>query len=182
MPKEMKKTIVYLVISMVAVASFPSLLRGQTNNQLPETAIIPESPSGLASPEYPGSYKFVNAKVMRSFIRFFRDTSNTFWTRHEAYYSVEFTSGSRRAVAIFGLKGYLYYTVFYGAEKDLPVMEKNIIRHAYPDFRIVQVQEVSNRLQTVWMATLKNCNSIRKVKVTEGEIFEFENWTVSPGN
>jgi hypothetical protein len=182
MPKEMKKITAYLVISLMALTTLPFLLFGQTNNQLPETSIISDSLSGNASVGYAGSYKYVNAKVMHSFIRFFKDTSDAFWTLHKTYYSVQFTTGRRKAVAVFGLKGYLYYTIFYGTEKDLPFIEKNIIRNAYPDFKIEGVQEVNNRFQTIWLATLKNCSSIRKVKIAEGQLFEFENWTIHQDN
>lgn len=178
----MKKITAYLVISLLAVAFLPSLLRGQTSNPLPETAMISESSSGLASAEYPGSYKFVNAKVMRSFTRFFRDTSDAFWTLHKNHYSVVFYTGDRRTIAIFGLKGYLYYTVYYGREKDLPVKEKDIIRNAYPDYKIDWVQEVNNRMQTIWLVTIRNCSSIRKVKIAEEELFEYENFITSPHN
>jgi hypothetical protein len=178
----MKKITAYMVISLAAVTVLPSFLRGQTNNQMMETAIISENPSSLVSPENNGSFKNVNAKVMRSFIRFFRDTSDAFWTLHKNYYSVQFNTGSRRTIAIFGLKGYLYYTVYYGTEKDLPTIEKNIILDAYPDFKITWVQEVNNRLQTFWLVTIKNCNSIRKVKIAGEEFFEYEKFIISSGN
>jgi hypothetical protein len=57
-----------------------------------------------------------------------------------------------------------------------------MIRYAYPDFKIEWVQEVNNRMQTFWLVTIKNCSSIRKVKIAEEELFEYENFFTSSGN
>jgi hypothetical protein len=116
----------------------------------------------------------VNAKVQRAFGRYFQDGTTPYWIIDSKGLIAEFKSGDRQALASFGKKGFLNYTIFYGSAKHLPKAEKAMVQYNYRDYEITFTQEVITNIFKVWLVSLENCNNIIKVRVMDGEIYELE--------
>jgi hypothetical protein len=171
----MKKICIQSFVTGVIGLFFQAPVLAQTGQAL---LIIEEAkrPSKLVqvAGAKPGTALYVEAKVVRSFNRFFHEDTPATWSVNEKGYTAHFTSEDRTALAFISSNGQMEYTVFYGREKDLPADEKELIRSRYFDYKVSAVQEVNRGRERAWVVVLESGNIIRKVKIADGEITEME--------
>ena len=77
-------------------------------------------------------------------------------------------------MAWFTRSGNLYCTNYYGTAKHLPAVEMELVKYNYDGYEVTATTELNLQGKTVWIVSLKNCNCVRKIKISDGMIEEQE--------
>lgn len=171
----MKKIIYQLVPVLAVVLSFSSSFAQQAYQ--PTAAATTENATLLNDNVPNGSAttsSTVEAKVIRSFNKHFKNVDNQKWYLINQDYLASFPVKDRQALAWFRKNGQMTHAVYYGFEKHLPEIERKMIESNYEDYSIGATQEIHSVSGTAWVATLENSKSIVKVKITDNGLEEME--------
>ena len=171
----MKKNLISTLTAAFALIVMTSAVHAQTSSPMDfartATSLTNASAAeGEAGPaELPAS--LVEAKVTRSFNRFFKDVTPRWYTENGRYV-VRFSENGAQTHILYKKNGYMVYSVTKGSGAILPQEVTSILREAYPCHSAATATKVVSGGATAWIADLKKDNELLVVKVIDGEIVE----------
>lgn len=171
----MKKNLIATLAGAFALTLLATTGNAQTasRNDFAKTVTAPVNTSaaeGVAGPaELPAS--LVEAKVTRSFQRFFKDVTPRWYTENGRYVA-RFTENGAQTHILYKKNGFMLYSVTKGSGAILPQDVTIMLHHTYPCYNIATASKVVSGGATAWIADLKRDNELVVVKVIDGEIEE----------
>lgn len=171
----MKKNLIATIAGAFALTLLAATGNAQASSRIDfaktvTTLANPSAAEGVAGPaELPAS--LVEAKVARSFHRFFKGVTPRWYTENGRYL-VRFTENGAQTHILYKKNGHMLYSVTKGSGAILPQEVTSILHNVYPCYRIATATKVVSDGITAWIADLKQDNSMLVVKVIDGEIVE----------
>ncbi len=111
-----------------------------------------------------------NIKVQRSFISHFGEAVENNWSMVGNNFFVRFHSNGLPTIALFAKNGYLFYSIMYGSEKDLPADVRKTVKSEFYDYTITLTMEVKENGRDVWIVELDNPREIITVSLEDGDM------------
>jgi len=116
----------------------------------------------------------VNIHAVRDFKKSFRQATDAKWVKNENGASVYFVNDGVKMRTSYNLKGRKEYMLkYYDESRMTPELRKRVRSHYY-DHSIVIVTEVTRFNQTYYLVKMENEKEYLTVRVSDGEMSEFE--------
>ena len=106
----------------------------------------------------------VDAKVLESFKKAFKDAENVSWSTSEYTYEVRFEQNKVTAKITYDKNGNIIKTLRYYGEDKLPLMVLTKVKNKYADKKIFGVVEVSSDEGTFYHLTLEDAKNWMQIK------------------
>jgi hypothetical protein len=106
----------------------------------------------------------VDAKVLESFNKTFKNVENVSWSTSEYTYEVRFDQDKVSAKITYDKNGNIVRTMRYYTEEKLPLMVLTKVKNKYSDKKIFGVVELSSDEGTFYHITLEDANNWLNVK------------------
>jgi len=120
----------------------------------------------------------INTYAMKDFMQRFKNPLNVYWTKCEKGYIVACTQNGIKCRSAYDLKGFWVYTIKYYDEWKLPKDVRTIVKSNYFDYRITQVEEVTQAIKTIptYVVHIEDDKTFKKVLVGDGEMVVMEEY------
>jgi hypothetical protein len=107
----------------------------------------------------------VDAKVLESFNKTFKNVTNVSWSTSEYTYEVRFEQNKVTAKITYDRSGNIIKTMRYYTEEKLPLIVLTKVKNKYTDKKIFGVVEESSEDGTYYHITLEDAKNWLNVKV-----------------
>lgn len=171
----MKKNFIATIAAFFALTVMTSSASAQTASRMDFAKSVtllasPSAADGVVNlAELPATR--VEAKVTRSFERFFKDVTPKWYTENGRYLA-RFTENGAQTHILYKKNGYMLYSVTKGSGAIVPKDVTSMLNTFYPCYQIPTATKVVSGGVTAWIADLKKGNELLVVKVIDGEIVE----------
>ena len=129
-------------------------------------------PEQLTPANSPGFFyrNDINIKAVRNFLREYKNVAGAEWYRSGNGFVVHCNMNGFKTKVFYDKKGnYECLTRIY-AEAQLPRDIRHLVKRTFYDFSIYRVFEITRKENTVYIVTMEDKTSWKKIKVENGEL------------
>jgi hypothetical protein len=135
----------------------------------PEVATLTPNPE--ATPDIP--LASVSKRALNDFHKSFKNAPDAKWYgTKEGDLMATFSNGDIKTRVYYSKKGTWTATIRDYTEENLPKDVRQVVKSTYYDFSIYHIAEVMIDNQTVYVITLEDKTSWKKIRVIDGELIE----------
>ena len=159
-----KKTMLFVISLLIGSITFGQTSKREYKITDNETVVIPES------------------KALKNFKRSHPDVTNESWSSTNGYFFVKFKEGDVYNKIVYTRDGRLDYALKMYRENSLPYTIRAVVKSAYYDYKIVDVQELQLKNKIIFLIKITDANTWKTIRVSNGDLEEIENYStvISP--
>ena len=116
----------------------------------------------------------VSSKALKNFNKSFKDAINTTWFEIKEGYMAKFTRDDIETKVFYDRRGGWIGSVRNYQEDKLPKHVRHQVKSNYYDYNIFLVQEVTVGNTTAYLVKVEDKNSIKIIRVIDGEMDEYQ--------
>ena len=162
-----------LLTCTISSIAYTQKLSGIANNEhqtpLEYNISVPEQ---LIPANSPGIFyrNDINIKAVRNFIREYKNVAGAEWQKSGNRFVVQCTMNGYKTKVFYDKKGNYECLARIYAEAQLPRTIRHLVKSNYYDFNIYQVREISKKDNTIYIVTIEDKTSWKKIKVENGQM------------
>jgi len=128
----------------------------------------------ISYPDFKSYSNAVNVRIMREFIKKYKNPLNVTWYKHGWGCVVNFTIDSIENIAAYKNTGMCLYTIRKYSEKKMPPFLRHLVKTTYYDYKILLIDEININGQenTIYVVLLQAADHTKQVRVCDGEMQE----------
>ncbi len=129
-------------------------------------------PEQLTPANSPGFFyrNDINIKAVRNFLREYKNVAGAEWYRSGNGFVVHCNMNGFKTKVFYDKKGNYECMIRIYAEARLPREVRHLVKSNYYDFNIYQVREITRKDNTVYIVTIEDKTSWKKIKVENGQM------------
>jgi hypothetical protein len=116
----------------------------------------------------------LNTKALKNFSKTFKEATNAQWVETGNGFKAEFIKEDIVTTVFYDRKGRWVGNVRGFQENKLPKDIRHQVKSIYYDYSISYVQEITAGNKTVYLVKIEDKNSMKTIRITEGEMDEYE--------
>ncbi len=118
----------------------------------------------------------INIKAVRNFIREFKNADHAKWFKLNNGFAVQFTMDGFNTKVYYDKKGNYESMIRSYSEAQMPREVRHQVKRTFYDFSICQVHEIIRDNNTIYIVTIEDKTSQKKIKVENGEMEVMFEW------